>query len=166
MTLLIRKISLAKWMQNKILDGEEISADAITGCMRTNDNALSAWKITNEDEIEEAILAIVSKYKKPDKTDVVSIEPEFLNDNKFMLNETSGNTPVIDLRNKHVDISKFNYKSLGVLGNYIVKRIKEEKVMTFTSGHIKRIIKKAIELNRVKREDLEESLIKKVLNQS
>lgn len=45
MTLLVRKINRAKWMQNDILSEQDVSADAITICMKTVGNTLSVWQI-------------------------------------------------------------------------------------------------------------------------
>ena len=38
MRLLVRKIQKSKWMQNDILNGEPVSGDAITNCLKTKNN--------------------------------------------------------------------------------------------------------------------------------
>ena len=60
MSLLVRKINRAKWLQTDIAHGDDISADAITNCMKTTSNRLSVWEVESEARIEEAALAIAS----------------------------------------------------------------------------------------------------------
>src|SRR5680860_1384079 len=70
--LLVRKIEKAKWMQNDILNGEEVSADAITNCTRTNKNKLSLWFIQDESNLDDAVLALTSQAQHLETIDTVS----------------------------------------------------------------------------------------------
>ena len=80
--LLLRKISKIKWMQRDIFNGETVSADAITGCLRTTYNCLSTWKVT-EDTIEDGVLAIISASEKADTVDIVLLCSEDLDNEKI-----------------------------------------------------------------------------------
>ena len=49
MEYLVRKISEAKWKVMDFMNGDDISADAISGgCLRTYSNKLSLWKCKND----------------------------------------------------------------------------------------------------------------------
>jgi len=63
MALQVRKINKAKWLRADIVNSAEIPADAITNCLRTQQNNLSVWRIKSEDEIENAVIAISSKFR-------------------------------------------------------------------------------------------------------
>lgn len=97
MSLLVRKIEKAKWMQNDIVGSEDISADAITNCMKTTGNTLSTWQIPGDNEIPEAILAIVSGHQYLDTIDIVCLDRSSLEIQGIALQSTLGNTPIQDL---------------------------------------------------------------------
>ncbi|MBK9356786.1 MAG: hypothetical protein IPN08_05225 [Bacteroidales bacterium] len=41
------------------IEDNDVSADAITNCLKTNSNDLSVWKITSIEELNTAILAFL-----------------------------------------------------------------------------------------------------------
>ena len=88
MALIVRKIDYNKWMQRKILDGEQPSADAVTNCMRTTRNTLSVWYINDSTELEEAVLAIASQFDHLDSADFLIIETLLLQERELLLDET------------------------------------------------------------------------------
>ncbi len=109
MPLLVRKITKAKWFQNKILEGEEPSADAITSDLRTNSNCLSIWEIKSEDELEDAVLAIASSGDCLNTIDIIVINSDNIFSNKLKINESEGFTPYADFINRHRDIIDLAY---------------------------------------------------------
>lgn len=160
MSLLVRKIAKAKWMQNDILNGADVSADAITGCLRTTSNALSVWQISREDEIEDAVLAIISAHEKPDKIDVVLLDKSILTSKGFIIRSTpsSAITAFTDFENKHFDICELTYSSLGTLAEQIVCAIKKDKIKGYTRGNTKDLIQRGITMNKIQKNDLREKL--------
>ena len=74
MSLLVRKIDKSKWLQNNITADEDVSADDITICLKTSENKLSAWKVSTEHDIREAILAIVTGGDHLEAIDVITID--------------------------------------------------------------------------------------------
>ena len=158
MNLLVRKINRAKWMQNDILCGEEVSADAITNCMKTKGNALSTWQISDQNEIADAVLAIVSFHEHLDTIDVVCLNPSCLEKVGVKFQPTQVNTPVKDLIERHVDICNLTYRSLGIVAEQIVNVIREDKVVRYTKGSIRKLLKTAIDLGRIEIGDLHNSI--------
>jgi hypothetical protein len=90
MSLLVRKIDKGKWLQTNISGGEDVSADAVTNCLRTKGNALSVWGVETEAEIDEAVLAIVTGHQHLETIDVVSLSPEHLAVNGIDYQQTQG----------------------------------------------------------------------------
>lgn len=158
MQLLVRKINRTKW-NNVDEDVFLLSSDAISSCLRTKSNTLSVWRINSETEIDEAVLAIISNGDNIETIDVVVLDGEFLVKASVEQEFTEGNTPVIDLRQNHVDLKNLNYFKIGLVAEHIIQRIKFEKVKRYTKKELKSILKKAIEQERLKMEDLKEAVI-------
>ena len=73
MVYFVRKYSSAKWRYIDSLEKDNIDlglipSDAYTSCLRTNNNKLSIWKISCDDnseinkELEEIVLAMVTSF--------------------------------------------------------------------------------------------------------
>lgn len=163
MPLLVRKFELAKWNQNKILEGEHASADAITGCTRTSSNSLSVWSISEMDELKEAVLAIASGLQRPDTLDFLIIETALIEDSGLIIDDKGKvRTPYHAFEPKHRDIIKLNYSSLGTMANIIIDHIRHSKWVRFRVKEIKALILDGIRDGKVQVEDLHEDLKKKL----
>ena len=159
--MLVRKINGTKWVNGNDAM-EPASADAITGCLRTTKNTLSVWSINSETELEEVVLAIVSGQDHLETIDVVMLDDEYFVKCKILTKETEGNTPVKDLRDKHVDLCSLNFWSLGMVAEHVIESIKKEKLKRFRKAELEKIIKNAIAKKRLEISDLKESLQKKI----
>lgn len=162
MPLLVRKIDKGKWLQNDIANGEDVSADAITNCLKTSGNTLSTWRIGNETQIDDAVLAIVSAHQHLDTIDVVLIKQDQLAEYDIILQDTPGLTPVVDLVENHVDIAKLTYKTLGAVAHCIVESFCKKNVKRYTRGSLKKLLREAIKSGRLYAENLEPSVSNKL----
>lgn len=158
MALFIRKIEMQKWNQNKILSGEVPSADAITGSLRTINNTLSLWEINDVAELQDAILAIVSQSEKADSIDILIIDPELVRKVELSYERTKGLTPYDDFVNRHLDLTKLDYISLGKVADIIIESIRQKNHKRITRAEIKALIIKAIETNKIRIESLNQKL--------
>ncbi len=146
----IRKISRAKW-QKGYEEGSipsDANADAITGCTRTSDNTLSLWKVDNEGQIDEAILALSTSFQRLDGIDVLLIDDTDI-DATFVIEQTEGNTPVNDLKDKHYDVKELKHSSLGNIAEIIIKQLNSDKAIKKTRNQVKVIINTAISSGRL-----------------
>lgn len=159
MTYLVRKISRAKWEQNKILDGAEVSADAITICSKTRENSLSTWEIEDERYVDEAVLALASTFQKLDKIDVIILDPKILMASGLSISKSKGDTHVSDLVETHVDIVNLTYKSLGTFADCVVGCFKGNKVKLYTRAMVKNILKTAIKSGRLDDKQIDQKLV-------
>ncbi len=129
MSLLVRKIELAKWKQNKIAEGEPPSADAITGCIRTSQNSLSVWHISDMEQLEDAVLAIASGLQKPDTLNFLVLDSSFLEESGLRIGDLkSVRTPYDAFKENHRDIIELDYCSLGTMANIIIDHVKNVRV--------------------------------------
>ena len=162
MSLLVRKIDKSKWLQNDIVSGEDVSADAVTNCMKTSGNTLSTWRIDNEAQIDDAVLAIVSAHQHLDTIDVVWMSQDQLGEEDIIMQDAPGLTPVVDLVDNHVDIVDLTYKSLGKVAHCIIKCFSDNSVKRYTRGGLKKLLRTAIESGRLEAERIAPSVADKL----
>lgn len=154
MSLLVRKFDRGKWLQTDIENGEDVSADAITLCMRTSGNKLSVWEIKQEEDIDEAVLAIVAGCDHLEAFDIVTINLDYIKKNGIGLSSTDGPTAVDDLKDTHRDLCELTYKKLGVIAYYIVDKITQKKTRRYTKVQLKTILSNAISHDRLELDKL------------
>ncbi len=162
MSLLIRKINKAKWIQGDIENDSDVSADAITNCLRTTGNTLSVWQINTEDDLDSAVLALVSNQDHLEAIDVVILEEESINRYNIRIMVTPGKTPIEELSETHRDLADLTYSKLGTIKDHIVERIRTDNLKRYTRGTIKKLIQKAIEDGKIELSDLKESIREKI----
>jgi len=159
MPFFVRKIELQKWLQNDILNGADVSADAITGCLRTKFNTLSFWYVESDEQISDAVLAITSSFEKADSIDIVTIDTNSFS-NGLIFSSTDGLTPYEDFKDKHRDLTELTYPKLGTVAEIIIKCIKENKRINYSRKTIKEMLHNSLNNGKIKREKLSEKLIK------
>jgi hypothetical protein len=162
MSLFIRKINKAQWLQTDIVQGEDVSADAITNCMKTKGNTLSAWEVESKTDIDKAVLAMVAAGDHLETIDVVPMTPEYLTEKEVDFKKISGLTPVEGLIKNHINLEQLSYKKLGIIAYHIVDKIREREVKRYTEGKCKEILRKAISEGKLKIEDIKDDIRKKL----
>ncbi|TVR82964.1 MAG: hypothetical protein EA412_01200 [Chitinophagaceae bacterium] len=162
MPLLVRKISKAKWYQIDIENNNDVKADAVTNCLKTTKNSLSVWRIESEDDLDEAVLALVSNQDHLDTIDVVILEESTLIGYKLNIVASPGDTPVESLIEAHRDIADLTFTNLGLVKDHIVERIRKHKIKRYTIGSLKKLLKVAIEKGMLNKTGLKESVQNKI----
>lgn len=158
MSLIVRKIERGKWMQNDILSGADVSADAITNCMKTRNNSLSVWEVSREDQVDDVVLALASQSEHIETMDVVVLDRTTLINSGLQLQATDSPTPIKELSQIHRDIVQLTYTSLGVLARITVDAMRNKTNHRYTKGKIKNLIDNAIAAGRLKKEALKEDV--------
>ncbi|HRN47180.1 MAG TPA: hypothetical protein PKW69_04025 [Niabella sp.] len=180
MPLLVRRINRAKWDQivgapvsingiskvcnwikNLFVKETDVSADAITNCLKTFNNDLSVWHIETDADLEKAILALItgSSQTKLSTLHVVVIEEETALKKGIQLANTPGDTVAKELISNHKDLTNLTYTKLGIVKDLIVDCIKTNKTTLYTRKQLKDIIKKAIKDGKVNKLDLHQDLV-------
>ena len=163
---LAHKISRAKWEPRKELSEEEISADAVTADLRTQDNNLSFWKCEPDSKksVEDVVLAIAASGERIDKIDLVWLtDNELLNDGHILKN-TDGKTPVADLVNKHFDVCRLDYVRLGKIAHRVAAAIKANQHCRLTGARVTKLLVTAVKQERINLDRLKEEVRAKVQN--
>ena len=163
---LARKISRSKWNAQIDLGKDEISADAITGDLRTQGNRLSLWRCrTNkESDVNEAVLAIAAAGDRVDSFDIVLVENEELISDGQDLDDSLGRTPIPDLVDRHVDVCDLDYMSLGKFAYKILTAIKNNQCRRIRRSQLINLLKTAAEKNRFDESKLKDGIKKVIKN--
>ena len=162
LVLLIKWISIAKWRKNKPRLGREASADAITADLRTNDNNLSVWEIFSIEELEDAVLAMVSERNKIDKIDVVYLPKELVEKRDLSVILTDGKTRYTKFIDRHRDIADLNYVSLERVSDCVVESVNMNRVKSFSKHEILLLLLTGMESNKIKFEALHPTLVEDI----
>ncbi|MBN1570613.1 MAG: hypothetical protein JXA73_22410 [Acidobacteria bacterium] len=149
MRLLVRKIEAAKWRQNDIINGAEVSADAITGSLKTASNSLSVWMIESESALNDAVLAFVAEGQHVESMDFAYFDQSALEAVGLQIVNSLGRTPIEDMKQSHRDIVALTYRSLGLMANIIVDCFRTEKTRRFTKLALQNLLREAIQNKRL-----------------
>lgn len=161
MAYLVRKIAMGKWcVSDEILP---INADAITQCLKTDNNTLSVWRIENESDISKGVLAMAANNDYLSKIDVVIVEESSLSAGCITIASTPGETPCVDLVHTHRDLADLNVANLAFISDSIAAQIRAKKVHTFTASKVKALLLDAIAAGTLNADLLSESVRGKVL---
>lgn len=155
---LARKISRAKWLKKDELAEGEISADAVTADLRTQDNALSFWRCGDGETtaVNEAVLAIAAACEHVDKIDVVWLAVGELQSDNQILEDTEGRTPVRGLADRHVDVCRLDYVRLGKVAACVVTAMQKDQCLRLRKARVKKLLAKAVEQGRIDPNDLQQ----------
>lgn len=141
---LIRKVSLAKWKNSLAVGPDYISADAVTGCLRTTGNTLSVWKAETPEEYDQSVLALLASLTSMETIDIVRLEARELESNELELAETDGDTRAKGLEGLHRDIINLNHGSLKSVAEIVKAKVAENKSIRLRRQEIKEILNKAV----------------------
>ena len=148
---LARKITRAKWE----LSAGEISADAVTGDLRTQGNSLSFWQCGIG---EEAALAIAAPRDRVDRLDIVWLAADELQGDDQTLRKTEGKTPVTGLTKLHVDVCRLDYVRLGKVARHVVTAIERGRYFRLTKACVTKLLAAAVKQKRVDLADFKENV--------
>jgi hypothetical protein len=113
--VLARKTTRAKWQPKPDLAEGEIAADAVTVDSRTTGNTLSFWRCLSA----EADVGLATK-------------------------DTPGDTPVVSLREHHVDLEKLDLVRLGVVAGMVASAHRSDAVLTMTKKEVISLVAQAV----------------------
>lgn len=162
MVLLVRKIEKAKWMQTDILNGEDVSADAITNCMRTRGNALSMWEVRTHDDVPDAVLAMIAQFEHLDAIDIVSIPAAAVSEAGLEIVRTPGVTVFSAFIDNHRDVVRLTHGTLGSLARLIIEGIGKGHVQRFTKARLLELLRNAVQMGRLEVAQLHDGLRRKL----
>jgi hypothetical protein len=168
-----RKITRAKWTPPLIANSSNaIRADAITACLRTHRDTLSLWTCVDnsKDGAREPVLALASMFERIDSLEVVILDRSLLEGEGFHFEETKSDTPVVSLKQRHLDLVNLTSNSLVRFAEILCPIIREKygigDTYTFTKKEVRKILADAVLAGQITQNDLQDKVreeIEKVL---
>ncbi len=160
-----RKISKGKW--EKALEAcpedengvDNFPADTLSLDLCAKKNELSIWVVESCDALEDVVLALMGNESSHIER-IYILYVDNLSD--FELKENPGNTKIESLKNNHRDIISLNYKKMGELAKLFLDAYRNNKYKSFSESKVKNIIRRAIENDRVSKEDFNSSIVEKL----
>jgi hypothetical protein len=128
MAFLVRKFNRAKWPgENELQLIEDLSADALTSCLRTSGNTLSVWKTGSAvwGTFDDILAALFSTLDGPNRADVIVIsqrEVELI-DGVELIDVKASTAASESINNKHSDISKLSFSSMAKVAKIILTEL-------------------------------------------
>lgn len=157
----------AIWDLTEYTGNDGIRADALTKEFRTTNDTLSFWKCEDTPEdLAEIALALAGSMTELSKFWIVLIEQDVLESKGFKLKATEGNTPIQDLRDRHIDVVELDAINLTRLAQEITQLIRQSKnCYPFTQKKVRELLRNAIETQRLLIKDLDKNLAQKLTTQ-
>jgi len=155
---LVRKVSRAKWDPSPALEKGEISADAVTGDLRTTGNTLSFWRCetASEAELEGVFLALAAVADDVATMDIAWIEESEVIAAALPHTDTPGRTPVASMIDRHVDLERLSLRRLSVVAELLSSSIAHEKHKRLPRAKITRLLADAVKRNLVELDQLQD----------
>ena len=157
---LVRKVTRAKWDGKAVFADGEIPADAITIDLKTTSNTLSFWRspTSTASDLDEVALAIAANRDRAEKLQIVFIDLDEIQTDEQVLENIAGDTPVTDMKPRHVDICRLDYVRLGKVARRVANSLDADRSCTYTKLTVTKLVARAVEQGRVRPEDLKSKL--------
>lgn len=151
----------AQWIQYYNLNLESVCSDIVTNCLRTTDNTLSLWKVSSEEEIEKAVIALSSRRDNVQKFDYILIPEDIMDEIGLILKDSDGKSPLKSFNDKHCDIIELNYSKMGIVVKLIQDLLKndENSIKRVHLSEVKKLLSDAISKEELDQNMLSDRLI-------
>lgn len=142
------------------MEPDDISADAVTLCLKTSGNTLSFWRCSADtDDIAQIALALALGTDKDrlDAFDVVLLRRDAFEAAGFILNPnpSTAETKMDDMKDRHVDMEQLTLARLSAVASSIADKVKGNvNTYRFTRGQLLNLIVAAVDTKRIDRDGL------------
>jgi len=165
LSILIRKISRAKWPEQGVLtDIADIPGDAITADLRTTANTLSFWAVKDIDELKNVIVALatVPTAKGFDSIPVIWIDEDTIKQFGLGVNESIGITAAKHYADNHRDLVELTYSSLGTVAGIVMSAINDGQYERVTTSKVKDYTREAYRNGEIDLDLLHDAMKEKI----
>lgn len=152
---LVRNLDLRHWRR---LKGGPLTAQILSTDLRCPGNAMSFWRCRDpEDEtaLHEVALALVAGPRHLRAVSLVWLPEAQLCEAGFALQDSPGNTPVADLKNRHVDVLDLNAELFVRLAELLRASFQDGNHRTINENRLRHLLLTAIQEDRLPVSELE-----------
>lgn len=166
MPYLVRRISRAKWDNDNFnyLINDNPPSDAITSCLRTFDNELSTWLINDLEELDKAILCLItgSKQENLNALQLIYFKIDDVTSKGLTIENSLGDTVIEEFRSSHYDIKNLNYTALGSIKDIVLKCLRINNYRIITKKALKDLLLESVNKTKI----LDKSLLNEKLQKT
>ncbi|MGM0986550.1 MAG: hypothetical protein ACQEXI_06125 [Pseudomonadota bacterium] len=171
MAYLVRKFHRPKWEPNKIVPKsvDELSADALTSCLRTSGNTLSVWKTESPEwgAFDDVLAAMFSTLDGPSRADIIVLkESELQQIEGIELEENEGKTPAVnEINAKHRDISNLRHSSITCVAKIFLEELakgQKAQVKRYSEKNTIKLVKYFIDQGKIDKDQLTDRWLEKL----
>jgi hypothetical protein len=159
---LLRKISVAKWKASLQVGPEFLSADAITGCLRTTGNTLSVWKFNTDEEAQKSLLALGSSLTRIETISYIILDVAELEKDALRLVDSEGQTAAVGSNQLHRDIVDLDHAGLEKVAIHVKRKVQLDDFKTLTKGDLKKMLIEGIKSGTLDAERLDKKLLQDI----
>ncbi len=109
--------------------------------LKTHDNMLSLWKISTEEDLNDAFVALVTSGESIGTVQVVKIDENLLD--TFSFNQDEGDSPTFEINHKHCNVTNLTYEKIGKFIDVVLYTLKSNGCVRKTKSQMKQLIKEA-----------------------
>lgn len=154
--LYARRYNPGKWHQYEYSTTQRISTDALTQCLKTENNTLSLWKVDSIENLDnQGALALIGAMTAFDKIDVILFTDEELKELGVLLSDSNGNTKVEDLKGTHTDIADLDMSSFTVFADFFARKLSDLEARKKELDDLVKSARKDEERDKYKKEILQ-----------
>lgn len=159
---LLRKISVAKWKASLKVGDDYLSADAITGCLRTTGNTLSVWRFSTDDEARKSLLALGSSLTKIETISYITLTLSDLEEDALRLVDNEGKTAAVASNILHRDIVDLDHAGLAKVAFHVKRKVQSDDFKTLSKGELKKMLIEGIKSGDIDEGLLDQKLLKEL----
>ncbi|MNQ00111.1 hypothetical protein D3C85_127490 [compost metagenome] len=160
MAYLVRRINRSKWDVFDYLNEDDAPADAMTLCLKTFNNELSTWLIDDLEDLNKAILALItgSKQENLSTIHIVYFDQKIIAEKALSLKNTDGDTVIGAYKKNHWDIDELTYSSLGKVKDIIIDCLRNDRFKILTKATLKELLNNSIKNGILEKSNLNKKL--------
>lgn len=149
---------MAKWKASLDVGPDYLSADAITGCLRTSGNTLSVWCSDDDEQTKKSLLALGSSLTSIETVSYVILESDHLEKELLQLVESEGNTAALGSNFLHRDIVSLDHTALAKVAVQVKHKISTDDFLTLTKGDLKTMLIEGVQSGALDKDRLDKKL--------
>ncbi|MCI8556966.1 MAG: hypothetical protein HFI19_04215 [Lachnospiraceae bacterium] len=170
MVYYVRKIARSKWPNMPLSDNPEkaiyeigtVSADAITNCIKTQENKLSLWRVEEKRNSIEDIIPLIVGFERPDTCDIIYISEDTFGEEGITIEQSikDANTPLEELKKYHYNAIIKDYDGLGKFAKVILKSLGNHK--RFKGKEVKTKLREMLHNHEIEKGMISDKLFEKI----
>lgn len=162
--MIARTIDIALWTHPDNNSTKcDITTDSITKDLKTTNNTLSFWKISDIKDIGQVVLAWITSRDKITDAYVTWLDDDFSVKKEIECVEVDGETLVEDLKNWHRDLANLNFWKIGYISLGIIEQVEKNNYLLFEEGDVEQLVYDAVCANRISIEVLPKKIKKRII---